>query len=230
MSMDRNLPCILFCAAIVSLVFFLNTISADPTETRCAIIIVSDLEGLDQHELDKADMFYQYLLDEGYDEDEIAYLTDSSMSGHDGLPNVTNILSSISWLQTTSTTTSDPVIYVYDHEKMINNVPAFQFSDGDITSCYFDSMLDQTEYQHLTLILNGNHSAMAASDLSDDHRTVICSMDPDRTYEVDQFNIARGLSDPNADLDDNGAVSFSEAYWSEMQRPEVLVQDPVLIG
>lgn len=227
--MDRCLPCILLCAAIISLLPFLNTTSADPTETRCALMIVSDLEGLDEHELDKADMFYQYLLDEGYDEDEIIYLTDGSMNGYDGLPNVTNILSSISWLQSTSTTASNPVVYVYDHEKMINNVPTFQFSDGNITSCYLDSMLDQTEYQHLTLILNGNHSAMAASDLSDDHRTVICSMDSDKTYDVDKFNIARGLNDPDADLDDNGTVSFGEAYWSEMQRPEVLDQDPVLI-
>ncbi len=204
--------------------------SAEVTVPRCAMIVVSDIEGLDEHELDKADDFYQYLLGEGYDDDEIIFMTESSRDGYDEDPNLANILSSFSWLRNTSTITSQPVIYIYDHEKMINWEPYFEFTGGDLSVSYMDYLLDQMQYQEMNIVMNGNRSALAGSTLSGTSRTIICSMGVNSSFEEDQFDISRGLNDQTADSNNDGHVSYSEAYWKERTIEEVLVQGPILIG
>ncbi len=213
-----------------TLLFTSRPVYAEVTVPRCAIIVVSDIEGPDGHELDKADGFYGYLLEEGYDDDEVVYLTESSMEGYDGDPNITNILSSFSWLRNTSMITSQPVIYIYDHEKIINGIPYFEFDDGDLSATYMDYLLDQMQYQEMNIVLNGNRSALAGSTLSGTSRTIICSMGVNSSFEEDQFDIARGLTDQTADTNNDGIVSYSEAYWKEREIEEVLVQGPILIG
>jgi hypothetical protein len=93
-----------------------------------------------------------------------------------------------------------------------------------------DYLLDQMQYQEMNIVLNGNRSALAGSTLSGTSRTIICSMGVNSSFEEDQFDIARGLNDQTADTNNDGHVSYSEAYWKERTIEEVLVQGPILIG
>ncbi len=80
------------------------------TMPRCAIIIVSDLDGFDTYELEKADQFYQYLLDQDYTDEDIYFLTEDGRTGCDDDPTVSNIQVAFSWLENTSQPSSQPVI------------------------------------------------------------------------------------------------------------------------
>ncbi len=146
------------------------------TMPRCAIIIVSDLEGFDQEELEKADQFYQYLLDQDYTDEDIYFLTEDGRTGFEDDPSTSNIEAAFSWLENTSQPSSQPVIYIQDHEKLISGIVNFQFSDGNVSANTIDGWLDSTQYQDLTMILNGNRSALAGPVLSSSSRDIFCSM------------------------------------------------------
>ena len=222
---------ILFLIGMISLTQLINS-EADAVVTmpRCAIIVVSNLTGYNDIELEKADQFYQYLKDEGYTDDDIVYLTEVSSSGYDGDPNITNIQESFSWLQNTSSSSSQPAIYISDHVKWTCGNITFQFIGGNVSAITIDSWLDRTEYQELTLILNGNRSALAGTNLSGQDRDIICSMRSTQTFEEDLFNITRSLKDNSADLNFDGEVSYIEAYWKEKLNLLFYIQDPQLYG
>ena len=220
---------ILFLIGMISLTQLINSeADAIVTMPRCAIIFVSDHNGFDENELVKADQFHSYLLDKGYESDEIKYLTQSSKIGCDGAPNTSNIRSAFEWLINTSASSSQPVIYIQDHEKYILGNVTFQFSDGNINADTIDGWLDQTDYQELTMILNGNRSALAGPDLSGLDRDVICSMRSTQSFEQDLFNITRSLKDSSADFNFDGEVSYIEAYWKEKLNLLFNIQAPQL--
>ncbi len=185
------------------------------TMPRCAIIIVSDLDGFDQVELEKADQFYQYLLEQDYTDEDIYFLTEGERTGCDDDPTVSNIEAAFSWLENTSQPSSQPVIYVCDHEKLISGIVNFQFSDGNVSANTIDGWLDSTQYQDLTMILNGNRSALAGPVLSTSSRDIFCSMRSTQSFDEDLFNITRGLNDPTADTDYDGEISYHEAFMKE---------------
>jgi len=85
---------------------------------------------------------------------------------------------------------------------------------------------DETEYQELTVILNGNRSALAGSDLSGTDRDILCSMGSTQSFQTDQFNITRSLEDPTADSNSDGEVSYMEAFLKEDQNLQFDTQDP----
>lgn len=148
---NKGLIIVTFLLSIVVCGFFLTqNCEGTPTVPRCAIIIVSDHEGYDDDELKKADQFYQYLMDEGYNDNEVYYLTESSRVGQDQEPTITNIQSAFSWLNDTSRQTSQPVIYISDHVTWISGNVTLQFSDGNISTCTIDSLIDPVEYNELT--------------------------------------------------------------------------------
>lgn len=198
------------------------------TEPRCAIIIVSDLDGFNAEELEKADQFYQYLLDQDYSDEDIVFLTEDGRTGCDDDPTVSNIENAFFWLENTSQPSSQPVIYVCDHEKLISGIVNFRFADGNISANTIDGWLDSTRYQDLTLILNGNRSALAGPVLSSSARDIFCSMRSYQSFDQDLFNITRGLTDPSADLNFDGEVSYYEAFRKEELLLTGTGQDPVL--
>ena len=207
MKMKTTFTIMLLTSAIILSLFISQNGEGISSMPRCAIIIVSDLNGFDDVELEKCDQFYLYLKDEGYTDDDIYFLTEGSRSACDGDPNITNIQSAFSWLQNTSCQSSQPAIYIYDHEKLICGNISFRFSDGNISASTIDGWLDSTEYQNLTMILNGNRSALAGPDLKDSSREIFCSMRSTQSFDEDLFNITRGLNDPTSDIDDDGDVS-----------------------
>jgi len=157
---------ILLLLGLLSVPLFVTRDSEGTTTLpRCAIIIVSDLGGYDDIELEKADQFHQYLIDEDYTEDDICFLTEGSRSGSDGAPTISNIESAFSWLQNTSESSSQPVVYISDHVIWALGNVTFRFSDGNITTSAINSWLNSTIYQELTFILGGNRSGLAGPEL-----------------------------------------------------------------
>jgi len=224
---EKGLASIILVTSIALVSLLISTeAEAVTTLPRCAIIIVSDLNGFNQNEIEKADEFYQYLLDQDYSDDDIRYLTDDPLNGYDADPTISNINSAFSWLKNTSSSSSQPVIYISDHVKWVLGNSTFQFSDGNITANSIDDWFDETEYQELTVILNGNRSALAGSDLSGTDRDILCSMGSTQSFQTDQFNITRSLEDPTADSNSDGEVSYMEAFLKEDQNLQFDTQDP----
>ena len=223
----NGLTSILLTIAIISVSLLLsNETDAVTTLPRCAVIIVSDLDGFDQDDIEKAEEFYQYMLDQDYTDDDIFFLTDDNCDGYDNDPTPTNINSALSWLKNTSSSTSQPVIYVSDHVIWTQGNDTFQFSDGNITANTFDDWFDETDFQEMTVILNGNRSGLAGNDLSGLNRDIICSMGSAQSFQTDQFNITRSLEDTTADSNSDGEVSYVEAYWKEKMNLLQETQDP----
>lgn len=230
MNMKATFNIILLTSAVILSLFISQNGEGISSMPRCAIIIVSDLGGFDDSELEKADQFYQYLINEGYSDGDIYFLTEGARNGYDGDPSISNIQEAFSWLENTSGPSSKPVIYMHDHEKLILGNVTFQFSDGNITANTVDSWISATEYSDLTMILNGNRSAMAGTDLQDPSRDIICSMRSNQTFNQDIFNITRSLTDPTADYDQDGEVSYTEAYWKEKLDLLFDIQDPQIFS
>jgi hypothetical protein len=210
---------------LLSLLYFGNGRAISPIP-RCAIIIVSDLDGFDDTELEKADQFYQYLKDEDHTDDDIYFLTEEDRSGYDGNPNVENFEKAFSWLKNTSGPSSQPVIYVYDHVIWGYGNVTFQLSDGNITTNTINEWLSSTLFQDITMILGGKRSGMAGPDLSTCSRDIICSMGSDQIFSPDQFNITRSLEDPSADTNQDCKITYVEAYWKEVDNLQGTGQDP----
>ena len=224
--MKTTFNIILLTTAVILSLFISRNGEGITSMPRCAIIIVSDLDGFDDSELEKADQFYQYLINKGYNDGDIYFLTDGARNGYDDNPSVSNIQEAFSWLENTSESSSQPIIYIHDHEKLILGNVTFQFSDGNISADTINSWISSTEYSDLTMILNGNRSALAGSDLQDPSRDIICSMRSNQTFSQDIFNITRGLTDPTADYDKDGEVSYTEAYLRECYNLRFDDQDP----
>ena len=212
--------------AILLTLLFVKDSDGITTMPRCAIIIVSDLDGFDPEELEKAYQFYQYLLDKEYTEDDIYFLTEDSRTGCDDDPTISNIEEAFSWLENTSESSSQPVIYISDHVIWSMGNLTFRFSDGNITISTINEWLNSTIYQELTFILGGNRSGLAGPELRGPGKTVICSMVADQVSFPDLFNITRGLEDPTSDIDGDGEVSYHEAFLKEREELRFSDQDP----
>ena len=218
---------ILLLLGLLSVPLFVTRDSEGTTTLpRCAIIIVSDLDGFDPEELEKAYQFYQYLLDKEYTDEDIYFLTEGSRYGSDGAPTISNIESAFSWLQNTSESSSQPVVYISDHVIWALGNVTFRFSDGNITTSAINSWLNSTIYQELTMILTGNRSGLACEEISSNNREVISSMRWDQTFHPDPFNITRGLRDSSADINRDGEVSYYEAFLKERYTLRFSDQDP----
>ncbi len=196
---------------------------------RKCLIIVSGHDGYSQYELGKASSFREHLL-EDISDDNIIYLTDPNDPDSDGPANVTNIENAFNWLEDESGSNTEVLVYIFDHIVIINSEETFLFNDGNISAFVIDSWLDEVTYSSMTIILNGERSGCGGSVLSGPFRDVMCSMRSYQTCDPDLFNITRSLEDLSADLDNDGVVSFVEAF-----RKEVIIlggtgQDPVLFN
>jgi len=225
---QRSIPTtMILLGAILLTLLFVKDSDGITTMPRCAIIIVSDLDGFDPEELEKAYQFYQYLLDKEYTDEDIYFLTEDGRTGCDDDPTISNIEEAFSWLENTSESSSQPVIYISDHVIWTMGNATFQFSDGNLSANTIDGWLNSTQYQDLTMILNGNRSALAGPDLKDSSREIFCSMRSTQSFDDDLFNITRGLKDPSADTNFDGEVSYHEAFQKEYDNLAFENQDPI---
>ena len=208
-------------------VSLLGNANAETTEDMKSLVIVSGFGGYSVHELDKAASFRSHLLD-SCSQDDMVYLTKAGMSGSDGVATISNVEDAFEWLITVSGPDTKVAVYIMDHEQMINNQPHFRFEDGSISASTIDGWLDQIPSSEITIILNGERSGLGGPSLAGSSRDVICSMKSSQTYCPDNFDISRSLGDPDADSDDDGTVSYIEAFNYEKARIQSTGQEPVL--
>jgi hypothetical protein len=204
---------------------------AETIPEHLCLIIVSGSGGYSSYETGKALSFYDHLIDASiYTEEEIVFLANLSVPNVDGFPTVSNIEEAFDWLEESSFPDTEIVIYIFDHEQWIDNETFFRFDDGNISSSTIDALIDQIICDKLTMILNGERSALAGPDLVGSNRDIICSMGANQANFPDSFNITRSLEDPEADLNQDNIVDYIEAYWKEVEWLQGSGQDPVLYG
>ncbi len=158
----------------------------------------------------------------------MVYLTDTGRPGSDDFATVSNVEDAFSWLINNCDSNTRVNVYIMDHVQMIDNQPWFRFEDGTISASTMDGWLDQVSCSDMTVILNGERSALCGPALDGSSRDVICSMGSDQNYCPDNFDIAESLGDPTADTDSDGVVSYVEAYEKEKALLQSSGQVPVL--
>jgi hypothetical protein len=184
-------------------------------EEKLALIIVSGHNGYSNMELDKASAFRDYLFENLYESDQIRYLTSMEREGSDGEATVENVESAFEWLKNTTDPQCEVTVYISDHAQIIDNVPMFQFNNGNISGETIDEWLCLFDCQFIKIVVNGQRSGLVGAELSNFDRSVLCSMRSYQDYIPDAFNITRSLKNMAADQNQDGIVSFEEAFDRE---------------
>jgi hypothetical protein len=199
--------------------------SAEATfEDDKALIVVSSFGGTDKIELEKAIDLYNYFITNGMEHDDILFLCDQDLAMIDGDPTVSNVKEGFKWLEDEGTSQSDVFIYVSDHAHGTQNEIFYRFSDGILYSEDIEDSLDDMTFNELTYITTGAHSGHFGGQLEGPSRIIMSSMKATENAHPDQFDIARGLTDPTADTNNDGIVTFEEAFYKE--RSTVTGQEP----
>ncbi len=201
-----------FCLALV-IIFNSGDVQAAKPVDNMAIIIVS--ENTEASELGKAVSFYDHLLNGGYGPDNVLFLTPSSVPGSDGISNLYNIEEGFESLIKDREKDKDIVIYISDHCGGIINGALFEFSGDILEVSTIDGWIDDMKFDDLTFIIGGERSGLAGPELEENDRVIMSSMGSFEMSTPDQFNITRSLENKDADLNNNGEVSFVEAFYYE---------------
>lgn len=198
----------------------INTDDADASSSsnsgRYALIAVSTLPEDDCGEVLKAHCLYEHLLDDGWEADEIYYLSPEYSSVSEGIANVSNVNNGFKFLEENTDNHDDVLIYISDHTTLNDGMTTFQFSDGNMSSDLINIHLDIMKHDELTFIMCGNQSGLAGGPLAANGRDIVCSMGEADRFNPDEYNLTRGLNDPFADMNNDGTVSFIEASEREI--------------
>jgi hypothetical protein len=194
---------------------------------KLALVIVSGHGGYTPTELSKAISFRKYLLNNGFNNQDIRYLTPVQCNESHAISTKANVMESIQWLQQNSTSDTDVIIYISDHEQTVNGIIHFFFEGGNISAEQIDLWLEEVNCSSMNIFLNGPRSGLAGTDLTGINRSVYCSMKGYQDYDPDRFNITRSLQDPAADKDHNGDITYLEAFEMEKIRLLGTGQEPV---
>ncbi|MBN1389454.1 MAG: hypothetical protein JXA22_02315 [Candidatus Thermoplasmatota archaeon] len=219
------------CLLMVSLLILsicMKDVKADPPVTDMAIIIVSDYEGYDSIETNKALAYFDHLTSTSIDEENIFFLCSDGVPGQDFPANISNVHYAFEELAKDNCPNKDIYLYISDSAHGDAYMEYYQFIDGNICRSEIEYWLDSMMYSNLHYISLGNRSGSIGSTLVDTTRTIISSMGPNDDAEIDLFNITRSLIDPDADLNDDGSVSYIEAFYSEEAILEQFYQYPIL--
>ncbi len=189
--------------------------SAVPFSERYALIIYSNLSTIDQNEVSKAVSLYQHLISKGWYQSNIEFLGPDQITSASGIANISNVEDAFNDLIDNVIGSKEVFIYISDHIYDTNSKTIMFFTDGNISSTVISGWLADMTYSKLTFIMNGVHSGLAGPEFCGALREIICSMGSTATFSPDLFNITRGLSNPKADTNKDGEVSFVEAYYSE---------------
>ncbi|MGA1821925.1 MAG: hypothetical protein ACMUIG_05305 [Thermoplasmatota archaeon] len=203
-------------------------VTGEDMEEGLALIVVSDYAGGCHSETQKGIDFYDHLIQKGYGHGDIVLLAPTGVPNRDNSPTKTNIVSALQDIADDTDDEKEVVIWISDHIGAETNSTFFRFTDGNLATSDMDDELDEIECGDMTVIIGGSYSGLAGPDLYETGRTIITSMDDDQDYTPDLFDIARGLRTPSADSNDNGIISFREAYASEVSQISWSGQYPMI--
>ena len=200
------------CFAMVIMLNSGEAMAAQPLDNMALVVVSGNTES---SELGKAVSFYDYLLDEGYSPDNILFLTPSSVPGSDGTSNLSNVEDGFDALVDDDEEDKDIVIYISDHCGGYVDHATFEFSSETLNVSTVDGWIDDMIFDDLTFIIGGGRSGLAGPELDGSGRVIISSMSSTDQSFPDQFNMTRGLECGRADFNNDGRVSFIEAFFME---------------
>ncbi|MFO8052001.1 MAG: hypothetical protein R6V01_09955 [Thermoplasmatota archaeon] len=223
-------PFMILPALVIAVVLLLvaNGTNATPSGEKRALIIVSEYDGSNQYEVNKAAAYYDHLIEEGFSSENMVFLCMSDHPDKDGNSSLSNVESSFKDLIDDSSNQDDVRIYVSDNVHVINSDTHYQFSGGQLPCNNVIGWVEEMKFSSLDYLNLGNHSGLFGRELAGPNRVIISSM---REYEEtpkDKFDITRGYDDPNADTNGDGTVSTEEAFYSERIRLEGTDQTPIM--
>lgn len=229
--MARTISPLIFAIALsVVLVALLMASGSDASKSgeKRALIVISEFNRTNEHEVSKAVAYYEFLVDEGFDEDNIKFLCMSDADVKDGNSTKDDVEDAFKDLVDDSSDQDDIRIYVSDNLHGTSSYKKYQFIDGNLSCSKVIGWIDDMEYSSLHYINLGNHSGLFGKELAGPKNVVISSMRANEDTIQDKFNITRGYMDPQADLNNDGIVSIKEAFYSEKKTLEGTDQTPIM--
>ncbi len=203
---------ILATIALTSLLVLSLTVIATPPEAkRWALIVAPEHEGGTVYE-DALDM-YDYLKDEGWTDDEIIFLTDGSEESFvDGDASAEEIYAAFSHLAL-NVNSIDTVVIVLGDNGAFGTEDFYLISSDDIQISSWDIglQLDAINTQDMAVVVSFDYSGGFIDNLAGNDRLVLTSHGIESTSS-NAYNLADGLTEEDADANEDGVVSFEEAH------------------
>jgi sugar lactone lactonase YvrE len=181
-----------------------TTVSVESPKRRFAVLVETELESLDGSDvngsLGPASRANQALLAQGYSNNDIIYLSPFSNPGVDGPATQTALQAS---LDPAAVAGSVDLTLVLVGE--IDNSGSFPLSDGALASGDLASLLDDAQAEVsgiVSVVIEGNGAGRLIADLAGSPSRIL---------------VAGAGVGQDAILAADGRVSFSQAFWSEVE-------------
>lgn len=183
-----------------------------PEKTRWALIIAPTHEGGTVFE-DAFDM-YNYLIDAGLDDGHIIFLTDGSNAPFvDGVASEQEINDAFADLSE-QVAVNDDVFIIAGDDGVFSNGDYFIIDSENefIADHAFGALVDSIECDNMVIILSFDYSGGFIDNVEGDGRLVLSSHSSMESSETNNYNIVDGLTNDEADANEDGVVSFEEAH------------------
>jgi len=198
--------------ALTSLLVLSITVTATPSEAkRWALIVAPEHEGGTVYE-DALDM-YNYLIDQGYNDDEIIFLTDGSTEHFvDGDATHEEIVVAFARLSA-NVALNDKVSLILGDNGAFGGGDSYLITSDKvlISETEIASMVDNIAAKNIAIVVSFDYSGGFIDALCGNGRLVLTSHAIEATT-TNNYNIVDGLTEEGADTNSDGKVSFEEAH------------------
>lgn len=175
------------------------------------LIIAPTHEG--GHTQEDALAFRDYLLEHGWDDERIIFLTDGlNESFVDNSATVQNIIDAMNYIAENANEHDLVVIIVLDRGVYSGESTTFQANDGNISDSEFGTWLNNITYREMVVCFSFNYSGGFIEECKGSDRLVITSHSATESTVDNTYNLTRGLSTPKADADNDGTITVEEAH------------------
>ncbi len=158
-----------------------------------------------------------YLLERGWDDEQIIFLCPGDMPYIDGYPTKRNFKRAINHVARVSTSDDLVFIAVLDHG-VDGEDGKYYLRFGEDLDRYmsdrrFGRRLDRIEnYRTMVVDIAGSYSGAFIDNAEGNNRIVVADCSPTETYLESEYSFYEALTDMTADTDYDGQVSVEEAY------------------
>ena len=194
-------------------------------------LIAAPIFGFNDH-LQEAEDLRDYLLDNGWTDEQIIFLTDSTESYVDGDATKENIEDALDDIALLSGPGDLVFVAILDHAVEGEDGHTY-FRTGDIGDPVYikdselDDWLDDIEdFSTMIVEISSPYSGGFVQELKGQNRIIIADCGASQTYTSCEYSFAQALVEPLADEAQNGQISVEEAY--EYMEDTMVIQDPVI--
>jgi len=206
---------------VISLLFVtffsgvVQTASATDIDPGWAIIVGLKDDNLDH--MQEAMDLRTYLIERGWNDDQILFLCYGDMSYIDGEPTKKNFRAAIKYIDKVSTDNDIIFISVLDHG-VDGGDGHYYLRFGENLDQYmkdtrFGSQIDRIDhYRTMIIDIAGPYSGAFIEHTEADDRIIVADCDSDEFYRTSEYTFSEALTDEDADTDGDGKVSVEEAH------------------